>query len=259
MEIQNLMDNNEIIRTKNLTIDFMGFIAVNKVNLIVKKSEIVGIIGPNGAGKTTLLHLLSGYYKPVSGRIFLKNKDITNLTPEKRISLGIARTFQLVSTFSNLTVLENLTMSYYWKMNTNNLFLKAFFDRTNLVSNQYEQIKNYLELFRFTNIADKLVKNIPMGSKRELEIAMALINEPEVLFLDEPFSGLGDAEIDKLLIILKRFAKGKTVIVIEHKISKIKDFTKRIVVMNEGKIIADGNFDEVLQDPEVRKAYWKVK
>ncbi|GAI13312.1 unnamed protein product, partial [marine sediment metagenome] len=93
----------------------------------------------------------------------------------------------------------------------------------------------------------------------ELEIAMALINEPEVLFLDEPFSGLGDEEIDKLLIILKRFAKGKTVIVIEHKISKIKDFTKRIVVMNEGKIIADGNFDEVLQDPEVRKAYWKVK
>ena len=152
------MDNNEIIRTKNLTIDFMGFIAVNKVNLIVKKSEIVGIIGPNGAGKTTLLHLLSGYYKPVSGRIFLKNKDITNMTPEKRISLGIARTFQLVSTFSNLTVLENLTISYYWKMNTNNLFLKAFFDRTNLVSNQYEQIKNYLELFKFTNIADKLVK-----------------------------------------------------------------------------------------------------
>lgn len=253
------MGNNEIIRTENLTIDFGGFIAVNQVNLNVKKNEILGIIGPNGAGKTTLIHLLSGYYKPVKGKVFFKNRDITNFSPEKRILLGMSRTFQLVSTFPNLTVLENLTISHYRKMNTNNLFLKAFFDRTNLISNRYKQIKNYLELFEFTNIADKLVKNIPMGNKRELEIAMSFINEPEVLFLDEPFSGLGDAEIDKLLILLKRFAKGKTMIIIEHKISKIKEFVERIAVMNEGRIIADGNFDDVLQNKEVRKAYWKVK
>lgn len=254
------MGNNEIIiRTENLTIDFMGFIAVNQVNLSVKKNEILGIIGPNGAGKTTLIHLLSGYYKPVKGKVFFKNRNITNLSPEKRILLGMSRTFQLVSTFPNLTVLENLTISHYRKMCTNNLFLKAFFDRTNLISNRYKQIKNYLELFEFTNIADKLVENIPMGNKRELEIAMSFINEPEVLFLDEPFSGLGDAEIDKLLILLKRFAKGKTMIIIEHKISKIKEFAERIAVMNEGRIIADGNFDDVLQNKEVRKAYWKVK
>jgi len=253
------MGNNAIIRTENLTIDFMGFIAVDQVNLSVKKNEVLGIIGPNGAGKTTLIHLLSGYYKPVNGKVFFKDRDITNLSPEKRISLGMSRTFQLVSTFPNLTVLENLTISHYWKMNKNNLFLRAFFDRTNLVSNHYKQIRNYLELFEFANIADKLVKNIPMGSKRELEIAMAFINEPEVLFLDEPFAGLGDAEIDKLLILLKRFAKGKTMILIEHKISKIKEFVERIAVMDEGRIIADGNFDDVLQNKEVRKAYWKVK
>jgi len=252
------MENNEILRTENLTIDFNGFIAVNKLDMTVNKNEIVGIIGPNGAGKTTFINLLSGYYKPVSGKIIFEDKDITKLSIEKRIFLGISRTFQLVSVFPNLTVLENMTIAYYKKMNLNNVLFKSLKEKTSLACNKYKKIKDYLELFEFTHIANKLVKNIPMGIKRELEVAMVLIKDPKILFLDEPFAGLGDEEIDKLLILLRRFTNKKTVILIEHKISKIKDFVERIVVMNEGKKIADGNFDDVLKSQQVRKAYWRI-
>jgi len=252
------MENNKILRTENLTIDFNGFIAVNKLNMTVNKNEIVGIIGPNGAGKTTFINLLSGYYKPVSGKIIFEDKDITELSIEKRIFLGMSRTFQLVSVFPNLTVLENMTIAYYKKMNLNNVLFKSLKEKTSLVCNKYKKIKDYLELFEFTHIANKLVKNIPMGVKRELEVAMVLIKDPKILFLDEPFAGLGDEEIDKLLILLRRFTNKKTVILIEHKISKIKGFVERIVVMNEGKKIADGNFDDVLKSQQVRKAYWRI-
>ena len=252
------MDNNEFLKTENLTIDFNGLIAVNKVNMTVNKNEIIGIIGPNGAGKTTFINLLSGFYKPVSGKIIFEGKDITGLSVEKRIFLGMSRTFQLVSVFPNLTVLENMTIAYYKKMNLNNVLFKALKEKTSLACNKYKKIKDYLELFGFTHIANKIVKNIPMGIKRELEVAMAIINDPKILFLDEPFAGLGDEEIDKLLILLRRFTNKKTVILIEHKISKIKDFVERIVVMNEGKKIADGNFDDVLKSQQVRKAYWRI-
>jgi len=252
------MDNNEFLKTENLTIDFNGLIAVNKVSMTVNKNEIIGIIGPNGAGKTTFINLLSGFYKPVSGKIIFEGKDITGLSVEKRIFLGMSRTFQLVSVFPNLTVLENMTIAYYKKMNLNNVLFKALKEKTSLACNKYKKIKDYLELFGFTHIANKLVKNIPMGIKRELEVAMALINDPKLLFLDEPFAGLGDEEIDKLLILLRRFTNKKAVILIEHKISKIKDFVERIVVMNEGKKIGDGNFDDVLKSQQVRKAYWSI-
>jgi len=252
------MNDNEFLKTENLTMDFNGFIAVNKANMTVNKDETVGVIGPNGAGKTTLINLLSGFYKPVSGKIILDGKDITELSVEKRIFLGMSRTFQLVSVFPNLTVLENMTITYYKKMNSNNVLFKALKEKNSFACSKYKKIKDYLELFEFTHIANKLVKNIPMGIKRELEVAMALINDPKILFLDEPFAGLGDEEIDKLLILLRKFTNKKTVILIEHKISKIKDFVERIVVMNEGKKIADGNFDDVLKSQQVRKAYWRI-
>ena len=258
MEVKTLMDN-EIIRTKNLTIDFMGFVAVNKVNLSIKEGEIVGLVGPNGAGKTTLLHLLTGYHKPTMGRVFYKNKDITNYLPEERILLGMSRTFQIVSTFSNLTVRENLFLSFYRKSNKKNLFLKALLCKIDLASKRCKQIDNYIEMFGFNDIANERVLNIPMGKKRKLEVAMASISDPEVIFLDEPLSGLGDTEIDNLLIILKQLITHKTIIIVEHKISKIKDFVSRIIVLNKGKIIATGDFDKVFQSLEVRKVYWKVK
>jgi len=114
-------------------------------------------------------------------------------------------------------------------------------------------------MFSFNNIADEYVANLPMGKKRELEIAMSLINNPDVIFLDEPLAGLGDAEIENLLIIIKQFFEQKTVIIIEHKISKLKDLVERIIVLNQGEIIADGSFDTVFQSEEVRKVYWKVE
>jgi len=251
--------NNEIIRTENLTIDFMGFVAVNRVNLSIKEGEVVGLVGPNGAGKSTLLNLLTGYYMPTIGKAFYKNIDITSYSPERRILLGISRTFQIVSTFYNLTVRENLCLSYYRKLNNNSLFLKALLNKIDYISRNYKEVNSFINMFSFNNIADEYVANLPMGKKRELEIAMSLINNPDVIFLDEPLAGLGDAEIENLLIIIKQFFEQKTVIIIEHKISKLKDLVERIIVLNQGEIIADGSFDTVFQSEEVRKVYWKVK
>lgn len=253
------MDNNdEHLKTEDLTIDFNGFIAVNKVNLTVKKNETVGIIGPNGAGKTTLINLISGFYEPVSGKVFFRGQDITRLPVERRIFLGISRTFQLASVFPNLTVLENIAISYYRKANLNNIYFKACKDATTLACHKYEKIQEFIELFGFKPIANKLMREIPMGTKREIEIAMALINDPELLILDEPFAGLGDEEIDRLLVILKEFTNQRTVILIEHKISKIKDFVERIIILHEGKKIADGDYDDVLNSPQARRAYWGI-
>jgi branched-chain amino acid transport system ATP-binding protein len=251
--------NNEIIKTENLTIDFMGFVAVNRVNLSIKEGEVVGLVGPNGAGKSTLLNLLTGYYMPTIGKVFYKNIDITNYLPERRILLGISRTFQIVSTFSNLTVRENLCLSCYRKLNNNSLFLKALLNKIDYISRNYKEVNSFINKFSFKNIADEYVANLPMGKKRELEIAMSLINNPDVIFLDEPLAGLGDVEIENLLIIIKQFFEQKTVIIIEHKISKLKDLVERIIVLNQGEIIADGSFDTVFQSQEVRKVYWKVK
>jgi len=251
--------NNEIIRTENLTIDFMGFVAVNRVNLSIKEGEVVGLVGPNGAGKSTLLNLLTGYYMPTIGKAFYKNIDITSYSPERRILLGISRTFQIVSTFHNLTVRENLCLSCYRKLNNNSLFLKALLNKIDYISRNYKEVNSFINMFSFNNIADEYVANLPMGKKRELEIAMSLINNPDVIFLDEPLAGLGDAEIENLLIIIKQFFEQKTVIIIEHKISKLKDLVERIIVLNQGEIIADGSFDTVFQSEEVRKVYWKVE
>lgn len=227
--------------------------AVKNVSFNLKKNEVVGLIGANGAGKTTFFNVLTGNYVPEEGKVSYKGQDITKLSPERRVTLGIMRTFQLASTFDSLSVLDNLRLAYFRAHNSGSLF-KTFFSRVDRIAS--EKIDKCLETFNLTKFADRHTENISLGEKRILEIAMSLITDPEVLLLDEPFAGLNDAEIDEVLSILKEQTHSQTILIVEHKISKIQNLVERLGVMVEGEMIAEGETNAVLKDPRVCREYW---
>ncbi len=251
------MDNSEILITKGVTKNFGDFTAVNKVDFEMKENEAVGIIGPNGAGKTTLLNIITGYYTPDKGAVFSQGYDITNLSPEKRAALKIARTFQLVHVFDILSVFDNVALAYFREKKGKALPLSIFSSSLHQFSID-QKVQECLEMFELVHLIDETVGNLPLGSKKRLELAMAFAAEPKVLLLDEPFAGLGDQEVDEIVGVLKRYAHNKTILVVEHKVSKLTEFVDRLAVMHEGQIISYGECEETLNDPEVRRCYWKV-
>jgi branched-chain amino acid transport system ATP-binding protein len=235
----------EFIRTEGVVKRFGDFVAIDHVDFTLKKSETVGIIGPNGAGKTTFLNLITGHLIPDQGVVKYEGTDITRYSPEKRVSIGILRTFQLVRIFDNLSAYDNLALCMFF----NNLKQPEIKQRV------YET----LQMFELNSIVKEKAGNLPLGSKRRLEIAMALIADPKMLALDEPFAGLSDKEIDELLGVFKKYSHRKTILIIEHKVSKLLGFVDWLAVMHEGKIVASGLPEETLEDPEVRRVYWKFK
>jgi branched-chain amino acid transport system ATP-binding protein len=252
------MDNQAVMATQGVTKKFGDFIAVNKVNFELENKETLGIIGPNGAGKTTFINLLSGFYPPEEGRVFYHGQDITNLSPAKRVKLGITRTFQLVHVFDNLSVYDNLGLSFYRKK-TGSAFTLGMFSSSLRQSEIKQKVEESLAMLELDHLRNETVASLPLGSKKRLEIAMAFVSDPEIVIFDEPFSGLGDQEIDEVIGVLKKFAHDKTILVIEHKVSKLEDFVDRLAVMHEGEIIACGDCQATLNDPEVRQCYWKLE
>jgi len=248
----------DIIKTESITKKFGDFTAVDNVDLFIQQDETVGMIGPNGAGKTTFLNLLTGFYPPDKGTVFYEGKDITGLSPEKRVSLGIIRTFQLVRVFDNLKVRENLGLSYYRRKEGKSFPLNIFVSRLSGLPIR-ERINETLQMFELDRLAEEMTGNLSLGSKRRLEIAMAFIADPKLLTLDEPFAGLSDWELEEIITIVKQHRKNKTIFIVEHKISKLLGLVDRLVVMHEGRIVASGPPEETLEDPEVRRVYWKVK
>jgi branched-chain amino acid transport system ATP-binding protein len=252
------MDNQPVMATQWVTKKFGDFIAVNKVDFELENKETLGIIGPNGAGKTTFINLLSGFYPPEEGRVFYHGQDITDLSPARRVKLGITRTFQLVHVFDNLNVYENLGLSFYRKQ-TDSPFTLGMFS-SSLRQNEIKQkVEESLAMLELDHLRDETVASLPLGSKKRLEIAMAFVSDPEIVIFDEPFSGLGDQEIDEVIGVLKKFAHDKTILVIEHKVSKLENFVDRLAVMHEGEIIACGECQATLNDPQVRQCYWKLE
>jgi len=246
----------EIIRTENITKRFGELTAVDRVNYRLQENEVAGIIGSNGAGKTTFFNLLTGYYPPDEGTILYRGEDVTQVSPEKRVALGMMRTFQLTSTFDNLRVIDNLVLSYY-----------RAYKKPALLSLLLTTCKRYrsegkiaesLETFELQEMAHRQVKHLSLGEKRRLEIAMAVLAEPRVLLLDEPLAGLGESEIKGVLGVLGKHVGKQTILIVEHKISQVENFLERLTVMHEGKIIADGGCEECLRDPEVRRSYWQI-
>jgi branched-chain amino acid transport system ATP-binding protein len=252
----NIHASQEIIRTENVTKKFGETVAVDHVNYSLNENEIAGIIGSNGAGKTTFFNLITGYYMPDEGMIQYNGEDITGLPAQKRVSLGMMRTFQLTSTFDNLTVLDNLVLSFFRAHKPHSL-LNLFFTFRSRHRND-EKIDACLETFDLQDVARRNVKQLSLGEKRRLEIAMSILAEPKILLLDEPLAGLSETEINGVLDVLRLNASKQTILIVEHKVSKVKDFLERLTVMHEGKIIADGSCEECLSAPAVRKSYWQI-
>jgi len=252
------MANNAAISARSVTKRFGDFVAVDHVDFEILENEIVGIIGPNGAGKTTFINLITGFYTPDEGTLYAHGKEITTLKPEVRVGMGIARTFQLVHVFDNMSVFDNLALSYYRRLKNKSLPPGIFLITLNSKDIR-EHVLDTLELLELNSLKDELVGNLPLGSKKKLELAMAFVSDPKVLLLDEPFSGLGDAEITEVTEVLKRYIQNKTVLIIEHKLSRLTEIVEKIAVMHEGKIIACGDCEETLNHPDVRRVYWKIE
>jgi branched-chain amino acid transport system ATP-binding protein len=247
----------EIIKTENITKRFGELVAVDHVNYILHENEVAGIVGSNGAGKTTFFNLVTGYYPPDEGTILYQGKNITHVSPEKRVDMGMMRTFQLTSTFDNLTVIDNLALSLF-RAQKSASWLPLFLTTRKRYRGE-EKIAESLETFDLQKESNKQAKQLSLGEKRRLEIAMALLAEPKVLLLDEPLAGLAESEIREVLEVLRRRMGKQTILIVEHKISKVEDFLERLTVMHEGRIIADGNCEECLRDPEVRRSYWQIE
>ena len=246
----------EIIKTVNVTKRFGELTAVDRVNYLLRENEVAGVIGSNGAGKTTFFNLLTGYYPPDEGIILYKGEDVTLVPPEKRVALGMMRTFQLTSTFDNLSVIDNLVLSFYRAHIKSSLV--SLLLTTCKRYRREEKIAESLETFALKDVSQRQVKHLSLGEKRRLEIAMAILADPKLLLLDEPLAGLGESEIKGVLGVLKKHVGKQTILIVEHKISQVENFLERLTVMHEGKIIADGGCEECLRDPEVRRSYWQI-
>ena len=246
----------EIFKASNVTKRFGALVAVNNVSYSLREHEVAGIIGSNGAGKTTFFNLLTGMFAPDEGTIHYGDVEITRETPQQRVTRGVMRTFQLTSTFDNLTVIDNLVLAYF-RAHRKASLLQLFLNTCKQHRNN-EKIDYILETFDLKDLRDREVRNLSLGEKRRLEIAMTMLAEPKVLLLDEPLAGLAESEIQAVLEILRLQVGRQTILIVEHKISHVKDFLQRVTVMHEGSIIAEGGYDECMSHPEVRRSYWQI-
>ncbi len=242
----------KIIKIKNIVKIFGGLKALDNVSLFIKEREIFAIVGPNGAGKTTLFNIISGLLKPTNGQIFFNGKDISKLPAHKRAKMGIGRTFQVVRPFSSMSVEENVMAAYGVRFYNN--IAKSFGKWKK--AEYIKEIENILIKTELTEYKKRIANTLPLGIQRKLEIARALALNPEVLLLDESFSGLSFSEIDELKKLVFDINKeGLSIIVIEHNMPVVMDLCERVVVLNYGKKLAEGNPDEIINNPEVIEAY----
>jgi branched-chain amino acid transport system ATP-binding protein len=252
------MSDKIMLETCELTKQFGGLVAVDDVNYKIAEGEKCGIIGPNGAGKTTLINLISGFLKPTKGRVLYCGRDVTKLKPFKRVELGIIRTFQLASVFLNMSALENVALAVARFSNNYKKLGKRFFSPL-LEPYIKEEAFKLLELVKLDCVADCPVGSLPYGNRRKIEILMAIAQNPKIILFDEPFAGLSEPEIQELTELIENLCKGRTMVMVEHKITKLQKIVDRISVMCDGKIIADGKPEEVMKDPKVQELYWRYK
>ena len=244
-----------ILATKGATKRFDGLVAVNDITYELHDGESAGIIGPNGAGKSTFFNLLTGYFIPDEGQVFYQGNEITNTPPYERVTQGIARTFQLVSVFDSMTVLENMMLARI-RLSQNYQSKVRFFFKNAHHKALIDDCLQSLDTMGISDKAEIKTSDLSYGEKRELEIAIALSLKPKVLLLDEPFAGLSQVEIIHISNVIKEL-KGKFAIaIVEHKISKLMELIDSLSVINEGVLIASGPPDKVIHDPRVRECYW---
>ena len=249
-----------ILETKDLGISFGGLKAAQNVNICVRKNQIYGLIGPNGAGKTTIFNLLTCVYKPTTGTFYLDGVQMKNLTPEKINQKGIARTFQNIRLFNNMTVVRNVMVGLHNRPEFKCSFLESILrlPRHFRVEKQMrEKAKELLRIFDLEQERNSLACNLPYGKQRKLEIARALATGPKLLLLDEPAAGMNPHETEDLAKTI-RFIRDHfdmTILLIEHDMSFVSDLCDEITVLNFGTVLAEGDTKTTLADPKVIKAY----
>jgi branched-chain amino acid transport system ATP-binding protein len=253
----------DILRINNLSINFGGLKAVSNFNLSLHERELVALIGPNGAGKTTVFNMITGVYKPTEGEIqFItksgREKNIVGLKPYQITKLGMARTFQNIRLFKDLTVLDNVRIAYHFSINYNSAH--AIFRLPRYYAEEAKITKDALDLLKIFNIDQKqneLAKNLPYGEQRKLEITRALATNPKLLLLDEPAAGMNPQETQELMRLIQfiRSQFNLTILLVEHDMNLVMGICERIIVLDYGLTIAEGTPTEISQNPKVIKAY----
>ena len=245
------MTGDTILETRGLTKEFKGFVAVDNVNLKVRRGTIHALIGPNGAGKTTTFNLLTKFLPPTRGEILFNGQDITGDQPADVARRGIIRSFQISAVFPNLTVLENVRIALQRGLGTSFHFWKR--ERTLEVLNERAMaLLTRVDLGKFARIH---AGELAYGRKRTLEIATTLAMEPELMLLDEPTAGMGHEDVDRVKNLIKEVAVGRTVLMVEHNMSVVSGICDRITVLQRGAVLAEGPYSEVSSNPQVMEAY----
>jgi branched-chain amino acid transport system ATP-binding protein len=243
-----------ILETEELTKEFAGFVAVSGVSLRIARGTIHALIGPNGAGKTTCFNLLTKFLKPTRGRILYKGEDITAVAPADVARLGLVRSFQISAVFPHLTVLENVRIALQRKRGGSFDFWRS----NRLLDDLNDRALGLVEDVGLAGFADTMAVELAYGRKRALEIATTLALDPEMLLLDEPTAGMGHEDIDRISSLIKSVAANRTVLMVEHNLSVVASLSDQITVLTRGRVLAEGDYETVSVNPEVREAYMGV-
>ncbi len=249
-----------ILRTENLGISFGGLKAVQDVNIEIKKKQLYGLVGPNGAGKTTVFNMLTGVYRPTTGRFYLEGDDLTGKSQETINHRGIARTFQNIRLFNNMTVIRNVLVGLHNQPEFKCSMLESMLRLPRHFKCEKEMREKAKEILRVVGLEEErnyLSCNLPYGKQRKLEIARALATNPKLLLLDEPAAGMNPHETEDLMSIIKRIRDeyDMTILLIEHDMKFVSGLCDEVTVLNFGTVLAQGDTKTALNDPEVIKAY----
>jgi branched-chain amino acid transport system ATP-binding protein len=243
--------NDIILETRDLTREFKGFVAVNKVNLRVRRGTIHALIGPNGAGKTTCFNLLTKFLAPSSGQIVFDGDDITNEAPAHVARRGVIRSFQISAVFPHLSVLENVRVALQRKLGTSFQFWKHERSLHGL-NDRAMALLAAVDLDKYAGIP---AVELAYGRKRSLEIATTLAMDPKLMLLDEPTQGMGLEDVERIKQLIKRVAADRTVLMVEHNMSVVSSIADTITVLQRGATLAEGPYEQVSKDPAVIEAY----
>ena len=247
------MENETILEANNLSKVFGGLVAVDNVDIKIRKQTMHAIIGPNGAGKTTLFNLLSGVMPPTSGQVFYKGQDITHVSPQRRAHLGIGRSYQITNIFPNLTVLENIRLAAQ-AMGKDNFKL---LHRAESFQTYIQKAEEVIHTVGLNGRETIVARNLPHGEKRKLELGIMLACDPELLLFDEPTAGMSSEQVPELMQIIDKVVhqKQRTAILVEHRMDMVMSVSDVITVMNQGRVLAEGEPHEIATNKQVQIAY----
>jgi branched-chain amino acid transport system ATP-binding protein len=240
-----------ILEARGLTKEFKGFVAVNNVNLAVKRGAIHALIGPNGAGKTTCFNLLTHFLTPTSGQIFFKGRDITGSRPAAIARQGLVRSFQISAVFPHLTVLENVRIALQRRRGSSLDFWRS--DR--VLHELDERACELIDAVGLSSFVGSTAGELPYGRKRALEIATTLALDPEMMLLDEPTAGMTHEDVERIAALIRKVAANRTVLMVEHNLSVVSTLSDRITVLARGEVLAEGDYQSVSSNPKVVEAY----